>query len=608
MSLDLQEKDQPKPPPRKARLICNILDTEYEVIKNVITETLSWRITENENDDWDITWTDNYITTDKLSKMRSYQKINHFPGMHGICKKNYLAWNLNKMMKLFPNEYNFYPKTWVLPGDYIDFKQHINKKKIFIVKPEASSQGRGIFLIKRLDDINISERYVVQEYLSDPYLIEGLKFDLRIYVLVAGCNPLRVFLHEDGLTRLATEPYSNPDNINFSDMYVHLTNYAINKNNPKFKFNSNSNVDNVGHKRSLKSTYEYLKNQGKDVEELQGKIEDIILKTLCSVQPSVAHIYKTCQPEDFTNGMCFELLGFDIIIDSNLNPILLEVNHSPSFSTDSPLDWKIKHRLIRETLQILGSRVRDRKNYYISKKNDMQKKVFPGKINKETKEEKMEKAREYIERREKWESTHLGGFKKLYPTENKEKYDIYLNAASQLWSDISGHFPKKKPDEIYKQPSQTKNMIKPKPTASAPKRHLTLSATSLQKLANVQQNPPPEGPEDTGDLIDFDNEAVKKILKLYRINPTSTDVKDLVYYKHIEEILRDRRQAISMLRGADLPTKQAKIQKFPRKQELSQGNYLIPKTFDFIPKIINQPRANDYKALPNLKEVNNVTV
>jgi tubulin polyglutamylase TTLL6/13 len=37
--------------------------------------------------------------------------------------------------------------------------------------------------------------------------------------------------------------------------------------------------------------------------------------------------------------MCFELLGFDVILDSNLKPFLLEVNHAPSFATDSPLDY-----------------------------------------------------------------------------------------------------------------------------------------------------------------------------------------------------------------------------------------------------------------------------
>ena len=181
---------------------------------------------------------------------------------------------------------------------------------------------------------------------------------------------------------------------------MHLTNYAINKNNPRFQFNVDPENDSIGHKRSLKSAYDYLESQGKNVKELQAKIEDIILKTICAVQPSLAHIYKSCQPEDYTNSMCFELLGFDVIIDNNLNPYLLEVNHSPSFTTDSPLDYKIKHRLIKETLQMIGIRVRDRKNFYREKKNDIQKRNFSYK-GKETREARAEKIKAAYERKEK---------------------------------------------------------------------------------------------------------------------------------------------------------------------------------------------------------------
>ena len=265
-----------------------------------------------------------------------------------------------------------------MPGDYKNLKIFANKKKVFIVKPEASSQGRGIFLIQNIEDINLTERYVVQEYITNPYLIEGLKFDLRLYVLVTGFNPLRLYLYEEGLTRLATEAYSYPSNSNLNNLYMHLTNYSINKTSPKFIFNTNPELDNIGHKRSLKSTFDLLEKQGKNIEILKSKIEDIIIKTLLSIQPSVNHVYSACQPDDLSNSMCFELLGFDIIIDNELTPFLLEVNHSPSFSTDSPLDYKIKRNLIVNTFSLLRVPIRKKAKFFQKnqKIKNFNKKIF----------------------------------------------------------------------------------------------------------------------------------------------------------------------------------------------------------------------------------------
>ena len=59
--------------------------------------------------------------------------------------------------------------------------------------------------------------------------------------------------------------------------------------------------------------------------------------------------------------MCFEILGFDIIVDKDLKPLLLEVNHAPSFATQSPLDYEIKAAVFRDTFQLLGMSVEKKK-------------------------------------------------------------------------------------------------------------------------------------------------------------------------------------------------------------------------------------------------------
>jgi tubulin polyglutamylase TTLL6/13 len=97
----------------------------------------------------------------------------------------------------------------VLPVEFGDFRKAFYQKRnnIYIIKPEASSQGKGIFLIKDPSEIEAKDHMVAQEYLNEPFLIDGLKFDLRIYVLLTGVNPLRIYIFADGLVRFATTPY-----------------------------------------------------------------------------------------------------------------------------------------------------------------------------------------------------------------------------------------------------------------------------------------------------------------------------------------------------------------------------------------------------------------
>lgn len=69
-----------------------------------------------------------------------------------------------------------------------------------MVKPTNSSQGKGIFLTKNIDDLLTSKvAMVVQVYEERPLLIENRKFDLRLYVLVTSIDPLRIYIYKDGI-------------------------------------------------------------------------------------------------------------------------------------------------------------------------------------------------------------------------------------------------------------------------------------------------------------------------------------------------------------------------------------------------------------------------
>jgi tubulin polyglutamylase TTLL6/13 len=81
------------------------------------------------------------------------------------------------------------------------------------------------------------------------------------------------------------------------------------------------------------------------------------------VQPHINHLMRSCQPDDIENQLCFQILGFDIMIDKNFRPWLIEVNQSPSFATDSPLDYEVKKSVLKDTFSLLNLNQERRENY-----------------------------------------------------------------------------------------------------------------------------------------------------------------------------------------------------------------------------------------------------
>jgi tubulin polyglutamylase TTLL5 len=102
---------------------------------------------------------------------------------------------------------------------------------------------------------------------------------------------------------------------------------------------------------------------GIDNDLLWSKIYDVIIKSLIAIDGNVqSHLKKMT-----SKNSCFELLGFDILIDENLKPWLVEVNLSPSLACDSPIDLKIKHNLIIDTMNIICMKKFDRRRESINK-------------------------------------------------------------------------------------------------------------------------------------------------------------------------------------------------------------------------------------------------
>ena len=83
-----------------------------------------------------------------------------------------------------------------------------------------------------------------------PHLIDGLKYDLRLYVFINGISPLRMYLYKDGLARFATCKYQKPSDRNLDNLFMHLTNYAINKESDNYMDAAGPSSEAVASKRS----------------------------------------------------------------------------------------------------------------------------------------------------------------------------------------------------------------------------------------------------------------------------------------------------------------------------------------------------------------------
>lgn len=353
-------------------------EVKYDSVLKCATEQ-GWSLVGRKDPDKDrcnIYWVDICCVPDRLNKLKPWQCCNHFPGTSHIANKARMAKTLDKMARKFPKDYGFYPKTWVLPSEGEQFRAQFDdkgfSKQWYIVKPDGGCQGRGIFLTQNFQEaLELSGTYVAQTYIRKPLLIDDFKFDLRLYILVASVRPLELYAFNDGLVRLCTEPYTKPTVDNSGDMCMHLTNYSLNKKSEGFQESDDADGCDEASKRSVIWLMHWLEQEydEKKRDLVWSRMLSVCLKSMLAVLPTLQTEYdnnfgtKTSKEEWQLPSRCFEILGFDLMIDSWLKPWLVEVNHLPSFGTDSPFDLQLKGKMIAQAMNLINARSYDQTQY-----------------------------------------------------------------------------------------------------------------------------------------------------------------------------------------------------------------------------------------------------
>ena len=171
-------------------------------------------------------------------------KLNKYPGLSYLCQKKKTQFILDKFKSYYPDKFQFQPESYRLPEDMeilqnvMSLEKQGGVQKVYIAKPTKGLQGKGIFLFRTFESLLAKKKgkeYVVQEYISDPLLIEKKKFDVRLYVLITCLSPLTAYICNEGMCRLCTSEYQKPSKTNMKNSFVHLTNYSLNKKSMKYE-------------------------------------------------------------------------------------------------------------------------------------------------------------------------------------------------------------------------------------------------------------------------------------------------------------------------------------------------------------------------------------
>ena len=134
--------------------------------------------------------------------------------------------------------------------------------------------------------------------------------------------------------------------------------------------------------------------------------------------------------------MCFQILGFDILIDQSCKPWLLEVNQSPSFSTDSPLDYLIKKHVLGDAFRLLNVSYDKKMEHLKLLREEAEKRIYQGRTNKSNLSnfERRKLKDERLKERYDFERGREGGYELIFPvpehipgaTEKNKKYESFL--------------------------------------------------------------------------------------------------------------------------------------------------------------------------------------
>ena len=238
------------------------------------------------------------------------------------------------------------PETFILPEQGAELRARMASSKVpWMVKLPNFYGGIGVRIIFDAEEADDSDRCVVLRYIDNPYLIDGRKCHLRIYLLVQSGTPARIRMWIDGIVRIAPAQYRRPMPRE-TDMSAHITNTRVFRDHPEMVLPNDSARDDVGNIWSLAALARHMRERHPGAPPLAEILEGFSHR--------LAGLIETGVDGRDSAGFFDAVIAADIVLDQELRPWLLEIESKPALDWGKvPLIHRIHHAMAAATIPFL---------------------------------------------------------------------------------------------------------------------------------------------------------------------------------------------------------------------------------------------------------------
>lgn len=323
----------------------------YEVSKTIIDIMKESGIQKSDDENSDIlipcTYDDINTEIKNMDIKNKSQKSFIIKNVDNICAKEYLwrivsnKYGMSKALDMMPNSYTLYEKD-----DLKRFIDEYDSNKIYILKKNIQRQ-EGLKITNDMDEILKAPKQnfvLVQELLQDPYLINGRKINLRVYILVNFVNnKMQVYVYNDGFMYYTAELYQKESldpKCNITTGYIDRQVY---KENPLTHKDFQKYLDS---QRDLSNLEKRIRLSGQKVSDY---VFYRIYKLVTDVFSAYENIFEATPAEN-----SFILFGADVAVSDDLESKIIEVNKGPDLGAKDERDENLKKGCFRDILKIVG--------------------------------------------------------------------------------------------------------------------------------------------------------------------------------------------------------------------------------------------------------------